>query len=154
MEMITPNNLKIAQQELVTIHSYENGFEIPEKVKATPKDDHYHLIGVRSSDTADKFSKIYRAKHVCVHRNQYNKMKRQVKDGILKNVLGGTWQKVVILHDPTKPATKVEKKKGLSPNVKGKVKKLFGEGMEAEAIANELNQDVALVTAYIEEKLK
>ncbi len=154
MSKIAPNNLSLAQQELATISHFENGFEIPKEIDAQASNNHYWIIGVRSSDTADGFSKVYRAKCVCVSINQYNKMQRQIKQGLIKGLFGSTWQKTFILHNPTIKPKKVDKPKGLSPNVKGKIKKLFAEDMSAEDIAAELGSDLALTKAYIEEKLK
>jgi len=67
-------------------------------------------------------------------------------------MFGGTWQRTIILHDPTlKP--KVEKKKGLSPKAKGDIKKLYAEEMTAEDISTKLKTDLALTKAYINNKL-
>jgi len=154
-EMMTPNNLEIVRKELATISHFENGFEIPEQVQATPKNNHYHLIGLRTSTGPNPRQLLYRAKHICIDINQYRKLERQKKQGILNELFGGTWQEIFVLHDPTKKAAKKKPEvKNLSPQNKGKVKTMFGDGMSAEDIAAELNQPLNAVEKYINEKLK
>jgi len=151
MSKIAPNKLQLALQELATI-SFENDFAVPREIDEASSKNHYHIIGVRSSDTADGFSKIYRGKSICISQNHYNKISRQVKNKVIKQMFGGTWQRTIILHDPTlKP--KVEKKKGLSPKAKGDIKKLYAEEMTAEDISTKLKTDLALTKAYINNKL-
>lgn len=153
--MIQPNRLQQAQQELQTITHYDNNFSIPNEIPEQGSKNHYHIIGVRSSDTADKFGKIYRGKKICISINQYNKMQRQVKTGILKSIFGGTWQKIVILHDPTMKPAKKEKKaatnkpKGLSPKHKKAVNEMKEEGKDVEQMADILGIDVERIKAYL-----
>lgn len=155
MEMIIPNNLELVRKELATISHFENGFVIPEEVQNTPKNNHYHLIGLRTSKGKTARQLLHRAKHLCISINQYNKLQRQKAKGLVSELFGGTWQEVFILHDPTKkPAKEKEEVKNLSPAVKGKVKALFNEGKNAEEIAAELEQPLNAVSKYINEKLK
>lgn len=156
MSKITPNKLKQAQAELPTTNL--SGYSIPKEIDAKVAKEHYFMVGVRAKDTPDKMSKIYSFKDLCIHQNQWRKILRQVESGIFNKPFGNTFTKVVILHNPTikavEPVKEEKKAPSLSPSHKKKVKDMYSEGMEAVDIAAELEKDVALVEAYINEKLK
>ena len=148
MEMIQPNKLKQAQQELATI-SFSNGFEIPAEIKEEGSDKHYVFIGVKARDTADGFSKVYAGKKLVASINQYNKMRRMVDKGQYKTAFAGIFDKLVMLHDPTVKPKKEEKPKGLSPKQKGEVNKLAKEEKTAEEIAEITGFDLAKIEMHL-----
>jgi len=150
MSKIAPNKLQLALQELATI-SFENDFAVPREIDESSSKNHYHIIGVRYSDGGKGKEKIKRGKHICIPQNQYNKINRQVESKLIDQMFGGTWHKVVVLHDPTIKPKKKEKQ--LSPKAKGDIKKLYNEGKDAETIATELKTDLLLTQAYITAKL-
>jgi hypothetical protein len=143
----------MAQQELATI-SFHNGFEIPEEIQKRGSDSVYQCIGIKAYDSADGFTKLYHGRVLTANTNMWNKMQRHLKKGIYKGLFNNMFDKVVILHDPTIKPKKKKEVKNLSPQNKGKVKTMFGDGMSAEEIAAELNQPLNAVEKYINEKLK
>jgi len=154
MEMMTPNRLALAQQELATINRFDNGFVIPEEVKSCPKNNHYYLIGVRRKKSKSLTDQSFTGKLVCISINQYRKMQRQHNAGNYKNqnfsLLGGIWQMAVILHDPTiKPKKTAPKVKALSPKHKKAVNEMVEEGKTVEEMANALEIEVERIKAYL-----
>lgn len=150
MEMIQPNKLKQAQQELATI-SFNNGFEIPTEIQEKGSDKVYMCIGVKASDSADGFTKVYTGKLLTANQNMWNKMNRLVNQGIYKSLFAGIFDKIVMLHDPNYKPAKVEKPKvkGLSPKQKGQVNKLVEENKSAEEIAEITGFDLAKINMHL-----
>jgi hypothetical protein len=147
--MIQPNRLKQAQQELATIN-FSNGFEIPEEVKEKDSKLGYICIGVKAKDSADGFSKNYNGHLLTAGLNRWNKMKRQIKQGVFKQEFADMFDKIVLLHDPTLKPAKVEKKvKALSPKHKKAVNELVEEGKGVEEIATILEIEAERIKAYL-----
>jgi hypothetical protein len=148
MEMIQPNKLKQAQQELATI-SFSNGFELPKEINEKEAKYYYACVGVRARDTADGFSKQYEGSLVWATINKWMKMKRQLKEGVFKREFGDMFDKIVIVHDPTYKPKKEEKPKGLSPKQKGQVNKLLEDNKSAEEIAEITGFDLAKINMHL-----
>lgn len=149
MEMIQPNRLKQAQQELQTIN-FSNGFEIKEEIQPKEAKYYYVCIGVRARDSADGFSKNYNGKYLYATISKWNKMKREVKQGFFKIEFGDIYDKIIVLHDPTLKPAKVEKKvKALSPKHKKAVNELVEEGKGVEEIATILEIETERIKAYL-----
>ncbi len=150
--MIQPNCLELARKELQTI-TFNNGFKIPTEIKDIEAQHYYACIGVRARDSNDGFTKIYDGAMLWASRNKWNKMKRQISQGVFKREFADVYDKIIILHNPTKPVAK-PKPKGLTTAQKTKITKLFKKDMSAEEIAETLEVELALVTAHIEKKAK
>ena len=143
-----PNRLAQATQELSNLNL--NGFVIPTDYPPEGMDKYYICVGIKSSDSVDKMSKIHKARTVSASINQWSKMQRQVKQGFVKKIFVGMYDKIVILHDPTiKEQPKKNLVKGLSPTHKSKVKELAAAGVGALEIASELEIKVERVEAYL-----
>ena len=132
-KLVTPNCLQLVQKELATIKVFENNFVVPTQITETKdangNDNHYHFVCVRLSDVGADKDKVRRGKHIAISINQYNKIQRQIKNGVIKQMFGGTWHSVYVLHNPTlKPAPQTEEIKDLSPTQKSKVKAMMEEG--------------------------
>ncbi len=148
MKMIQPNRYKQAVQELATIDL--GSFVIPDEIQENGSKNHYYCIGVKARDSKDGFTKLYSCKKLSCDINQWNKMGRQVKQGVFKQPFADIYDKIIILHNPTdKPKAKKEAPKKLSPSIKGKIKKLVAEGKNSTDIAEELKADIGLVREYI-----
>jgi len=153
MSHVIPNKLQLAQQELPT--NQLGNFVIPTEIDGNAAKNHYWLICVKATDSNDKMSKIYSYKKRVVSINQYNKMERQVKSKIFKQLFGDIFNKVVILHNPTLPFEKVEDKKeenkkvkALSNIAKGKANGLKEKGLSNEEIAKELEVELERVDGH------
>lgn len=148
--MITPNQLEEAKAELSKIHL--GSFVIPREIQEKGSKNHYQCIGVRAKDSKDGFSKDYYCKKLSCDINQWNKMGRQIKQGVFKRYFADVFTKIVILHNPTKPTKKVKPKvKGLSPKQKGEVKELL-EGdafINSEAIAEKVGVSIERIEAFL-----
>jgi hypothetical protein len=141
-----PNKYSQAAQELQTIQ-FSNGFEIPTEINEKEAKLGFFCIGVKAKDSNDGFSKVYNGHLLTAGFNRWNKMKRQIKQGVFKIEFADMFDKIIILHDPT-IAPKKEEPKGLSPKQKGKVKELLSEGKELNDIAKDLKVDLVRVEAY------
>lgn len=144
--MMKPNKYSQAVQELQTIQ-FSNGFEIPTEINEKEAKNYYLCVGVKAKDSNDGFSKQYIGAAMFAPRNLWNKMKRQIKQGVFKREFADAYDKIVLLHDPT-IAPKKEEVKDLAPKQKSKVKKLLGEGLELSDIAKEIEVDLKRVEAY------
>jgi DNA-binding NarL/FixJ family response regulator len=149
MEMIQPNRLKQAEQELQTIN-FSNGFEIPEEIKANESKIGYICIGVKARDSSDGFSKIYNGYLLKASLNRWHKMKRQIEQGVFKKEFADMFDKIVLLHDPSiKPKKTAPKPKALSPKHKKAVNELVEEGKTVEEMAAILEIEVDRIKAYL-----
>ncbi len=153
-----PNQLQQAIQESSNLNL--GNFNIPNEIPVQGAKNHYICIGVKSKDSLDGMSKVHTAKKLSCSINQWNKMLRQVKQGVFKAVFAGMYNKIIILHNPTLPMAKEEKPKekkvkGLSPTHKGKVNALLeaGKGQDDEGlkeIAKEVGVSFERVKAYVQ----
>jgi hypothetical protein len=109
----------------------------------------YVFIGIKSRDNASGTAKDHFMKVLYAPISKYNYMEKNRH--LFNGLFNGMYNKVVILHDPTKPAAKEAgtKSTGLSPTVKGRVKTMFKDGIPTEEIAKDLDVDLALVVAHI-----
>jgi len=152
--MIQPNQLAQATKELSNLDLGD--YKIPKLIHETEAKYHYVCIGIRSRDALDGMSKIHTARTVYSSINKWQDMKREVTSGRVKTVFNGAFAKVVILNNPTLPASapKKPKVKDLSPTQKSKVNALMeeGKGQDDEglkAIAKEVGVSFDRVKAYI-----
>jgi hypothetical protein len=147
--MIVPNRLAQAIKELG--NKKADSFEVPEKIQEQGSKNHYHCIGVRSSDTKDSFDKVYSCKVLVCGINQWRKMQRQIKAKVFAIPFGDVYNRIIILHNPTLAPAKV---KELSDKQKTKVDGLMeeGKGIDDEGlrlIAKEVGASFERVNAYI-----
>ena len=117
----------------------------------------YVYIGIKSKDTQDGMGKIHGATKLFATIEMNARMVKDIP--LLKGLFNGMYQKVIMLHDPTLPATKVEpkakKEKGLSPTQKSAVNALLeeGKGKDDEGlnfIAEEVGITMTRLKAYIQ----
>jgi len=153
MSKVIPNKLQLAQQELPT--NQLGNFIIPTEIDAKAAKNHYWLICVKATDSADKMNKVFSYKKRVISIKQYNRIERQVNEGIFKQMFGAVFNKVVILHNPTLPFEKVEDKKeekkkvkALSNIAKGKANGLKEKGLSNEEIAKELEVELERVDGH------
>ena len=152
--MIQPNQLAQATKELSKIDL--GSFVIPEEIQEKGSKNHYVCIGVRAKDSKDGFNKIYSCKKLSCSNLQWNKMQRQIKQGVFKTPFGDIYDRIIMLHNPTiKVAPKAKKEKGLSPKHKKAVKEMLeaGQGQDdagLKEIAEELGVTFERVKAYIQ----
>ena len=151
--MITPNRLKLAEQELATF-DFENGYEIPKEIQEAEK-EYFVTVCIKSRDNADGTRKVHEGITRYAGRNHWNEMNRQVhgnkqgKGKVFKAIYGGVFNKVVILHNPDLKHAPVKKEvKGLSPTHKSEAKKMKEEGQSNEDIAEALGVELERVNAY------
>ncbi len=153
-QMIAPNQLVQATQELSSIDL--GNFAIPEKIQEKGANNNYYCIGVRARDSKDGFSKSYFCKVRGCGINQWNKMQRQIKQGIFKQPFADVYDRIIILHNPTiKVAPKAKKEKGLSPTQKKAVNALLEEGKGQDDaglvfVAEEVGITLTRLKAYIQ----
>jgi DNA-binding NarL/FixJ family response regulator len=149
MEMTQPNKLQQAVKELGNL-TFSNGFEIPEEISLKEAKSYYLCLGIKSKDTADGFSKIYTGAALYAPMNLWNKMKRQIKQGVFKREFADAYDKIIVLHDPTiKPKKQAPKVKALSPKHKKAVNEMVEEGKDVEEIAATLEVEIERVKAYL-----
>lgn len=99
MSKLAANKYNQAVKELATISEFQNGFEIPKEIQA--HEAHcYHTICISAKQAKGGMSMLYAACVKPCHVGDWNNMTNQGKDTTEKNLWGGRFQKVVILHDP------------------------------------------------------
>lgn len=152
-QMIAPNQLMQATQELSSIDL--GSFAIPEKIQEKGANNHYYCIGVRAKDSKDGFSKLYSCKVRTCDQNQWNKMQRQIKQGVFKQPFADVYDRIIMLHNPNvKVKPKAKKEKGLSPTQKKAVNALLEEGKGQDDaglafVAEEVGITLTRLKAYI-----
>jgi hypothetical protein len=147
--MTQPNKLQQAKAELANL-TFSNGFEIPEEIQDVEAKHYYACIGIKAKDTADGFSKTYNGRLLWAGMNKWNKMKRQIQQGVFKKEFADMFDKIIILHDPTmKPKAVKPKVKALSPTHKKAVNDMVSESKTVEEIAAALDIEVERIEAYL-----
>ena len=153
-QMIAPNQLVQATQELSSIDL--GNFAIPEEIQEKGAKNHYYCIGVRARDSKDGFTKTYSCKVRTCDLNQWNKMQRQIKQGVFKQPFADVYDRIIMLHNPNvKVKPKAKKEKGLSPTQKKAVNELLEDGQGQDdaglkIIAEEVGITMTRLKAYIQ----
>jgi len=108
-------------------------------------------IGIKTKDSPDGMSKIHGSTKLFAPVDMNARMVKDIP--LFKGLFNGMYNKVIMLHDPSLPATplkKEEKKaKGLSPTHKAKVKEMIEEGKGTIQIAEALNVSTERIEAYL-----
>lgn len=140
-EMITPNRLKVKEiQALIN-----DGFDVPTEISKS-NEKFWVLIG--KEIYTDKYTKQQTKRIKVVSKNDFDYQQGLKRISTMKN---GAF----ILHNPhqqvevQEPIKEVVKEKRLSNTTKGKIKTLHSEGMNVEEIAVSVEEELALVTAYV-----
>lgn len=109
MEKVKTNSYDLAVKELAKFDLA--GYEIPKEIQKA-EENFYVTVCIKSKDNADGTAKIHKAITRYADINKWNQMRRQVqgKGAIFKNFFGGMFNKVVIVHDPTKKAKRTRSK--------------------------------------------
>ena len=115
--MIAPNKLKEALQEIKDYDLDAKVIDAMKQIKEAEK-GHYYCLCISSKPSADGMTMLLKAKPVFANYRSWDKMKRQVEDGLFPGMFGGQFKKVVIFNDPTfVPKKKATPKKVATPKV-------------------------------------
>jgi hypothetical protein len=143
--MIQPNQLAQATQELSNLIPSEH---IPTGINKGEAEG-YVFIGIKSRDNASGTAKNHFMKVLYAPVSKYAYMEKNKH--LFGGLFNGMYNKIVILHNPTKPMAAPEKAKSkkLSNVVKGKIKTMFKvDGIPVEEIAKVLELDADKVKEY------
>ena len=96
--MTAPNRLALVTKELSNLNL--GAFEIPTEIPVK-EESYYHVIGIKSKDSADGMNKIHIARTLIYNYASWEKMQQQIKVKLFKSIACDQFNKVVILHNPT-----------------------------------------------------
>jgi hypothetical protein len=93
------NKYQEAVMELQTLNMPKE-FEIPKEMDDHELVGHYAYVCVKARDSKDRMTKIYSPQVMQLSELDYVNQNKQVADGVFASLFGGSFQKIVMLHDP------------------------------------------------------